>query len=207
MSKVLINSFSKFSKENKVFLDIHWTHSFVCGMMAKVIADELCFTSDGAFMGGLIHDIGKLIMLETFSDDYAADYWMTRFSNEEILHEELQIFSFTHDQVGGQLLRKWDFPENLITAVSNHHLHSEAEMTKSLALVVQLADFLSFHCCNQDSLGDEGIVKAFHGLLPNLKDQWEAAGLSLENNRIVGWFNWLVSNYEEGCNLKEAFSA
>jgi len=111
---------------------------------------------DIAFLGGLIHDIGKLIMLETFVDDYAVD-WMTIFSREEIRHDEHQMFSFTHDIVGGQLLRKWIFPENLITAVEHHHRPGEAGEEKSLAYIIQLADFLSFYCCNRELLGDDNI--------------------------------------------------
>ncbi len=56
-------------------------------------------------MGGLIHNLGKLIMLETLVDDYALE-WMTGFSSVERLSEEQHMFSFTHDKVGGQLLSK-----------------------------------------------------------------------------------------------------
>jgi len=206
VTKSLINSFSKLAQKHNTFIDKHWTHSFVCGTIAKVIADDLHFTSGSMFMGGLIHDIGKLIMLETFSDDYATEYWMANFSSEEILHEEFETFSFTHDQVGGDLLKKWEFPENLISAVSNHHCPGEAGMEKSLALVIQLADFLTFHCCNQDSLGNEDIITAVNSSLPGLQDQWDDSGLLFENDRVTGWFTWLINNYEEGCNLKNAFS-
>ena len=107
MTKALINSFSKLNKKHKPFIDKIWTHSFVCAMAARVVARDIHIAPDIAFMGGLIHDIGKLIMLETFSDDYAVEHWMTKFSSDEILHDELGMFSFTHDQVGGQLLSEF----------------------------------------------------------------------------------------------------
>lgn len=207
VTKALINSFSKLAKKHKTFIDNHWTHSFVCGTIARVIANDLRFTSGSTFTAGLIHDIGKLIMLEIFSDDYATEYWMANFSNEKILCEELEIFSFTHDQIGGQLLGKWDFPENLISAVSNHHRPGNAGMEKSLALVIQLADILSFYCFDQDLLGDEDLITALHRSLPGLQDQWEDTALSFDHEKIEGWFKWLKSNYEEGCNLKNAFTA
>jgi putative nucleotidyltransferase with HDIG domain len=207
LTKAFINSFNKLAKEQRTFFDKHWTHSFLCGMIARRIASDLHCPPDSAFMGGLIHDIGKLIMLETFSDDYSAEHWMTNFSNEEILHEELRVFSFTHDQVGGQLLKKWDFPETLVTAVSNHHRPVEAVTEKSLALIIQLADLLSFRCCNQDSLGDGDIITDVHNFLPDLQGQCKRSSLPLDNDMIAEWFTWLTTNYEEGCSLKEAFSA
>ena len=206
MTKALINSFSKLDKKHKPFIDKIWTHSFVCGMAARVIARDLHIAPDIAFMGGLIHDIGKLIMLETFSDDYAAEDWMTRFSNEEILHDELGMFSFTHDLVGGQLLSKWLFPENLIAAVSNHHNPGAAASEKELAHVIQLADLLSFYCCNQESLEDNDILAVIHNSLPNMKAQWQDLGLPVTNDAMTGWFNWLLDNHDQGSDLKEAFS-
>lgn len=206
MTKALINSFSKLDKKHKPFIDRIWTHSFVCGMAARVVARDIHIAPDIAFMGGLIHDIGKLIMLETFSDDYAVEYWMTKFSDEDILHDELGMFSFTHDQVGGQLLRKWFFPENLITAVSNHHRPGEATTEKDLAHVIQLADLLSFYCCNQELLEDSDILTVIHHSLPDLKAQWQNLGFPATDDAIVGWFNWLLDNHDHGSELKDAFS-
>lgn len=206
MTKALINSFSKLNKKHKPFIDKIWTHSFVCAMAARVVARDIHIAPDIAFMGGLIHDIGKLIMLETFSDDYAVEHWMTKFSSDEILHDELGMFSFTHDQVGGQLLRKWFFPENLITAVSNHHNPGEATTEKELAHVIQLADLLSFYCCNQELLEDIDILTVIHYSLPNLKAQWQNLGFPVTDDEIVGWFNWLLDNHDHGSDLKDAFS-
>lgn len=205
LTKALINSFSKLAKQHQDFIDKFWEHSFVCGMVARVIARDLNITPETAFMGGFIHDIGKLIMLEIFAGDYELD-WMARFSNEEILHDELQVFSFTHDIVGAELLKKWLFPEKLITAVAYHHRPDEAAEEKGFAHIVQLADFLSFYCSNLELFEEDDIFTAIDNTFPDIRSQWQSSGLPLENDAIAGWFNWLLSNYEQGCNLKDAFS-
>ncbi len=207
LAKAIINSFSKLAKQHKLFIDKFWEHSFVCGLAARIIARDMRIGSDIAFMGGLIHDIGKMIMLETFSDDYAVEYWMTTFSNEKITHEELEMFSFTHDLVGGQLLKKWFFPESLITAVACHHRPDEAAKEKNLAYIIQMADLLSFYCCNQELLEDDGILTAVNNSLPDWRSQWQDCGLPVKNDNIVGWFNWLLNNHEQGSSLKDAFSS
>jgi putative nucleotidyltransferase with HDIG domain len=207
LAKALINSFGMLAKQHKFFVDRFWKHSFVCGMAARVIAKDQDIAPDIAFMGGLIHDVGKLIMLETFTDDYAPERWMATFSNEEMLYEELQTFSFTHDMLGGQLLRKWLFPENLITAVAYHHRPADAAREKALAHVIQLADILSFYCCNKNALGDDDILTAIQNVLPDMQLRWHGFGLSLENKAIDDWFNWLVKNQNQSGVLKKAFSA
>ena len=206
LTKALMNSFGKLDKQQKLFIDKFWEHSFVCGMAARVIAKDLQMTPDVAFMGGLIHDIGKLVMLETFAADYSTENWMTKLSNQEMLDDELQMFSFTHDLVGGQLLEKWLFPENLITAVAHHHHPAEAGEEKVVAHIIQLADFLSFFCCNPDLLGNDDILSALHNSLPDVLSQWQGVGLPLESVAIVGWYDWLSHNFEQSSDINEAFS-
>ena len=207
LAKALLNSFNTLAKQHKPFVDRFWEHSFISGMAAGVIAQDQHITPDIAFMGGLIHDIGKLIMFETFADEYPLDRWMTTLSNEETLYEELQMFSFTHDMLGGQLLRKWLFPENLITAVAYHHRPGDALQEKAFAHVIQLADILSFYCCNQEALGEDDILTVIQGLLPGIRETWRKLGLFLDDEAITGWFVWLVRNRAQGKNLREAFSA
>ena len=207
LNKALLNSFDKLARQHKLFIDRYWTHSFVCGMAARRIAKDVDLAPDIAFMGGLIHDTGKLIMLETFSDDYAVEHWMTKFSDEEMLHNELQMFSFTHDLVGGQLLRQWHFPEILISAVANHHRPSKVVEGKGLAHVIQLADLLSFYCCTQKSLGTEDILPLVLNSLPDLSSRWQECGLTVTNDAIKGWFDWLSDNFEQSANLRQAFSS
>ena len=206
LTKALINSFSKLARQHKFFVDRFWTHSFVCGMAARIIAENQHIAPEIAFMGGLIHDIGKLIMLQTFAEDYGPERWMTGLSNEQTLYEELRIFSFTHDMLGGQLLKKWFFPENLITAVAYHHRPEEAVREKNFAHIIQLADFLSFYCCNRELLDGDDILAVVHTALPDVQSHWADLGQSLDDEAIAGWFHWLINNHEQGTEMSEAFS-
>jgi putative nucleotidyltransferase with HDIG domain len=207
LTKALLNSFSKIPRQHKPAVDRFWTHSFVAGMAARTIALDLKVAPDLAFMGGLIHDIGKLIMLETFAVDYSPEEWMTKISDEEVLSDELNMFSFTHDIVGGQLLRKWLFPDSLISAVASHHRPSEATEEKAFAHIIQLADVLSFYCCNRELPEAEDILPAIENSLPDIKDQWADTGLSYDDREIVKWFSWLLKNHNLGDSLLDAFSS
>lgn len=206
LTKALINSFSKLARQHKPFIDRFWQHSFVCGMAARMIAQDHHITPEIAFMGGLIHDIGKLIMLQSFAEDYASEQWMTALSNEQTLSDELQMYSFTHDIVGGQLLKKWFFPESLVTAVAYHHRPEGAVREKAFAQLIQLADFLSFYSCNPQLLDNDTLVARLHAALPGLQSRWLECGRPLDDAAITGWFQWLTANQEQGATLNAAFS-
>jgi len=206
VTKALINSFSKINAQHKIFVDKFWEHSFVCGIAARTIAQDLQIAPDVASMGGLIHDVGKLVMLETFGEDYDIQYWMTNYTDEKLLQDEYKTFSFTHDEIGGQLMKEWCFPENLITAVACHHHPNDASAEKVLACIIQLADLLSFSCCNQSLQGDNDILDVVNDSLPNIQNNWKNLGLPLAHETISGWYDWLLVNHENAGDLRASFS-
>jgi putative nucleotidyltransferase with HDIG domain len=187
-------------------MDRFWNHAFFCGLAAVIMGRDLRVDTDSAFMAGLIHDIGKLVMLQTFADDYTLEHWMTAYSDQTVLQTELQTYSFTHDAVGGQLLEKWQFPANLVTAVAYHHRPDQAAAEPGYACLVQLADLFSYHCCREDSPELLDIVATARAALPDLAGQWQKIGWPLADERIAGWYHSLLAQRTEGIFLKDAFS-
>ena len=205
LAKALLNSFGKIDAKHASFVDKFWEHSFVSGIAARIIAQDLQIAPDVAFMGGLIHDVGKLVMLETFDEDYAIELWMTSFTDEKMYQQEVSTFSFTHDQIGGQLMEEWNFPDTLIAAVENHHHPEEGSGETALASVVQLADFLSFFCCNEAALKNGDIIATLHDSLPGLRNNWRRSGMTIDDESISKWFDWLIMNRDQVSNLKSLF--
>ncbi|NTV49986.1 MAG: HDOD domain-containing protein [Geobacteraceae bacterium] len=122
-----------------------WEHSFGAGLAARIIAKETRLVSEEeAFLGGLFHDIGKIIM-NTMNKQQFQDV-MQRCYNDGLNFEEAErrVFSYTHSEVGGLVIKKWNFPSMLMHAVLNHHTFDFAEdedsYKVSLTCVVGLAD-------------------------------------------------------------------
>jgi putative nucleotidyltransferase with HDIG domain len=122
-----------------------WEHSFGAGLAARIIAKETRLVSEEeAFLGGLFHDIGKIIM-NTMNKQQFQDV-MQRCYNDGLNFEEAErrVFSYTHSEVGGLVIKKWNFPGMLMHAVLNHHTFDFAEdedpYQVSLTCVVGLAD-------------------------------------------------------------------
>lgn len=206
VTKALINSFNKINQQYSPFVDKFWEHSFLSAITSRIIAQDLRMALDAAYMAGLIHDIGKLIMLETFSDDYDIQRWLVNYTDERMIEAEYRTFSFTHGQVGGQLMHEWEFPDNLIAAVTHHHYPTEATDEKALAHIVQLADFLSFCCTNSLSLGDDNILTLVQDHLPNLQSNFGALGLTIDDRAVSRWFDWLSVNHSHANDIKSSFS-
>ncbi len=122
-----------------------WEHSFGAGLAARMIAAETrLVSSEEAFLGGLFHDIGKIIM-NTINREQFQDV-MQRCFNDGLTFEdaEQRVYSYTHSEVGGLVIKKWNFPDMLMHAVLNHHSFAFAENEDpyqiSLTCVVGLAD-------------------------------------------------------------------
>jgi putative nucleotidyltransferase with HDIG domain len=131
-----------------------WEHSFGAGLAARIIAIETrVVNEEEAFLGGLFHDIGKIIM-NTMDHAQFHDV-MQRCYNDGLSFEdaEQRVYSYTHSEVGGLVIKKWNFPDMLMRAVLNHHVFdfSEDEDTVqvNLTCVVGLADML----CHKVGIG------------------------------------------------------
>ena len=131
-----------------------WEHSFGAGLASRIIARETGLVNEEeAFLGGLFHDIGKIIM-NTMNSMQFQDA-MQRCYNDGLTFEEAeqQVYSYTHSEVGGMVIKKWNFPDMLMHAVLNHHTFAFVEDWDSsqvrLTCVVGLANLF----CHKEGIG------------------------------------------------------
>lgn len=131
-----------------------WEHSFGAGLAARLIANETRLVNEEeAFLGGLFHDIGKIIMNNMDSKQFQDV--MQRCYNDGLSFEEAerQVYPYTHSEVGGLVIKKWNFPDMLMHAVLNHHAFEFADNEDSyqvnLTCVVGLANLF----CHKAGIG------------------------------------------------------
>lgn len=99
-----------------------WEHSFGAGLAARIIASSTRLVNpEEAFLGGLFHDLGKIIM--NFLDKDTFLEAMQRCYNDGIEFDEAEksLFPYTHEEVGALVIKKWNFPDHLMKAVMAHH--------------------------------------------------------------------------------------
>ncbi|WFS62008.1 HDOD domain-containing protein [Pseudodesulfovibrio thermohalotolerans] len=120
-----------------------WKHSICCGLIAR----RLCRMSgkgdpERAFVSGLLHDIGQLILLQVEPERATAVHAHARAKDAVLFAEEKTLLGFDHATLGGMLLRKWNFPYVLVSAVLEHH-HPKPGHKEAEPLLVHCAETLA----------------------------------------------------------------
>jgi len=190
ISTVAFDSFKNLEHDGKFDINKFWEHSFYCALAAKAIAVDLEIESNELFVAGLVHDIGKLAMYVTFPSEFMMQLEImnplkikyTSFETEK------EVFGMTHDEVGMKLLKKWMFPENLLTAVGYHHRPQDADKQSLFPIIVHIADILTHvHEMQAEDVEKEGEgepfqAELFYGDAINLSRSfgidWKIADLS-----------------------------
>jgi HD-like signal output (HDOD) protein len=122
---LIIELVKRFHVKESLHVDatLLWEHSTFTGHLARCIAAK-CQRSkdvvDNAFIAGLLHDVGKLVLLTRFEDDYAQVLDLVRNADMYILHAEQQVFGTTHAEMGAYLLALWGLPAPVVEAVLLH---------------------------------------------------------------------------------------
>ncbi len=207
LSKALLSAFSEYSQKHKDAIDGLWEHSFATGLVAKTIAEHVGLPSGDLFIGGLIHDIGKLILFLSYPDQYDTSLWMSGLSEEELMKQEMQAFSIDHPMAGAELLKRWSFPNMLIKVVRFHHQPEGAEKSMGYPMIIQLADCLA-HLSNTPHLLEfESLDNLVQSRVPGIKERWQKCGLQWNEIVMEAWFAWLQIEKKHGGSIMSILSS
>jgi putative nucleotidyltransferase with HDIG domain len=136
--KILGNKYKKF--------ELIWEHCIRVAFYSRQIAklNKLSSISDTAFITGLLHDIGKIVLLS--ADDNIINIISEITKNKQLrsssILEEISV-GISHAEIGGLIAEKWNFPDDLKMSITNHHspLNSVPEY-RDLTYIVYFANML-----------------------------------------------------------------
>ncbi|MCU1275718.1 MAG: hypothetical protein JWO48_3149 [Bryobacterales bacterium] len=121
-------------------------HSTVTGTVASAIASSeglVKRASDTSMVGGLLHDIGKLVLASNYPKEYADVLAVAGKEGLTVTEAEQQCFGETHAEIGAYLLWLWGFPDPVCNAVAYHHLPALSSAEKFTAAgAIHVADAL-----------------------------------------------------------------
>jgi putative nucleotidyltransferase with HDIG domain len=130
---------------NQRFRDSLWEHTLATALISRVTAQAIDHPGyEEAFIVGLMHDIGKLVLMQKIPEQYQTVVVRSAESGRSYLEVEREILGFDHTEVGRLLLQKWAFPRLLVQAVAEHHApRGENEHPIPLAYIVNMANTLA----------------------------------------------------------------
>jgi len=119
-----------------------WSHAMACGSISRTLAASTKLTAtDEAFISGVIHDVGKLLL----TDYRPAEYMSLVEANpvEKRFSLELETFGLAHTSVGRKCSECWGLPDELNDVVAFHHNPQDSDFGGGLVDVVSAGNQLT----------------------------------------------------------------
>ncbi|MCL4294706.1 MAG: HDOD domain-containing protein [Anaerolineae bacterium] len=127
-----------------------WRHSVAVGLASQRLSERVAYPApDEAYVAGLLHDIGKLMLDQFFKVNWDHLLELGQKYNFSLIEAEEYLLGLNHAQVGSELAKKWELPSRLVEAIAYHHAPTFSGAAPKLAAIVQIAD----HICLRLNLG------------------------------------------------------
>lgn len=119
-------TFSQFETEELpgVNVDTIYSHSLGVGTLAQKVGRKIGLTRpqcDEALMAGMLHDIGKLVMLAHVREDFGRAVRKSREQEMPLFEAEQLVLRVSHAEIGAHLLSLWGLPDAILEPVALHH--------------------------------------------------------------------------------------
>jgi putative nucleotidyltransferase with HDIG domain len=139
---------------NSFMSDEFWKHSVGCSLAATIICKKIGeLDLEMVSTASLLHDIGKLILNDFFTEEYRMILEKVQREEVSIVDVEKETLGFSHTDVGGWLSSKWSFPPSLNFPIAYHHQVGEVDQENILQVsIVHLADII----CKKAKIGNSG---------------------------------------------------
>lgn len=134
-----------------------WKHAIYTGVAARALGQQSASFADSnaedLYIAGLLHDIGKIILLERACPKYLGVLRKAAQTGRPQHEVEMEEFGFTHADVGSVLAIKWSLPEDLAIAIRYHHAPDKDPFHRSLSSLIHIADSLAWQTGHPSTVG------------------------------------------------------
>ncbi|MCL5959501.1 MAG: HDOD domain-containing protein [Chloroflexi bacterium] len=141
-----------------------WEHSFATAQWAQVIAKELRFQpAEEAFIGGLLHDIGKLVLAIHAPEEFASAIKLSQEKGFSSCEAESRTIGLDHVATGMMISQRWRFPPIFQSCIALHHGNwpptiedqPNQQKVRQLIAIVRVANSASRLSSSQQSSSEE----------------------------------------------------
>jgi putative nucleotidyltransferase with HDIG domain len=173
--------------------DQFWRHAMATALCARNIARRTRLNHEYAFLAGLLHDIGRLVLATRFPQHYAEAMAWRDVHDAWQLDAEQAVLGIDHQQVGLMLAEAWLFPPLIQRAIAFHHAPAVDDLGE-LASIVHVANAV-VHALDLGGEPDAAVP-------PVSQAAW--ASLRLEGDMLRAVFSETEAQYEDACLILAA---
>jgi putative nucleotidyltransferase with HDIG domain len=178
-----------------------WKHSQSVAAACRHLSEKLKVCDpEEAYIGGLMHDIGKIVLNDYVRFGYSIILRLVEEDNVPFCEAERQVLGFDHAQVGGLVMEQWNLPE-AYTYITTYH-HTPWELPENVKEFQNIVDVV--HVCNAICIM-LGVGIGADGMQYNISsDSMERIGLNDSIENIMGEFVDLLSTMEDDIKDSQA---
>ncbi len=124
--------------------ELFWKRSITAAVSAEMIASALKMNRNDIFVTSLLMDIGVLVMYLSKPAEYLSVIDEKLVSHVSTVESERAVFQFDHQELGSEILKEWELPENIYMPIAFHHRITDCPQEYlPAAEVLMLADMAS----------------------------------------------------------------
>ena len=135
-----------------------WQHCIGAALLTReVISAVQAATDEVDYVGGLVHDVGKIALASAFPEYFDAIYRNKETRPQDLICFEQELLGIDHAELGALYLKHHNLPDVLVEIARYHHCPERAAHHAQMVAAVQIADLLVRHA-NIGNSGNHGEV-------------------------------------------------
>ncbi len=151
-------------------LDKFWRHSIATALAASSLARHMKRRDGTAFVAGLLHDVGRLVLASNFQTHFSAALQHQSVKNSSLRDAAQAILGMDHADIGQLLGERWRFPSVICEAIGSHHRPDDSG-SGPLVDIVHIADALA-HTLDQAGATTEIVPSLSQSSLRRVNLSW-----------------------------------
>lgn len=128
-----------------------WQHAVGTAAYAKEVARMRRSNVEGAFLCGLLHDIGKPVILQAMVDLQKTQHWDIEAT---AISAAMEAY---HTHVGSLMAKAWSLPPHVSESIAYHHDYLVAPTCTEAVMITRLADSLSYHLMMPEIFDEQSV--------------------------------------------------
>jgi HD-like signal output (HDOD) protein len=141
----IFDTFTKGARSESTLINKLWTHSCGVGMLVREIwirSGHKEKEGEFAFLCGLLHDLGKVILFKTYPNHYGPIFAAAKLESDPAISiYEMDNYGMNHAEIGEMLAKQWGLPPELVTVIGRHH--DPTALATPMIRAVMMADILA----------------------------------------------------------------